>query len=342
MSRTEKKNLPASVRQRLLMTSQQRGEPFDLVLTRYGIERLLYRLSQSRYADCFLLKGAMLFRVWTESSHRPTRDLDLLGTGPAEAEELTTIFREICGTPVEPDGLEFLGESVKASPIREEAVYGGIRVNIEARLGNVRVHVQADVGFGDAVTPEPLEVEFPGLLDFPTPRLRSYPIYTVVAEKLEAMVLLGEANSRMKDFYDLWFLSRNFEFDGETLISAIRATFTRRKTPLPGELPVGLRDEFAELKLVQWNAFQRKNRLDEKPMSEVIRAIREFIAKPLRASFHGGHFNSRWMPDTGWSDSSYLEGCAQRATGEGWRKFLADAEDQPPQAGDNIISDREE
>lgn len=304
MSQPAKKNLPASVRQRLLTTSQQQGEPFDLVLTRYGIERLLYRLSQSRYADRFLLKGAMLFRIWTESSHRPTRDLDLLGTGPAEAEELTKIFREICSTPVEPDGLEFLGNSVNANPIREEAVYGGIRVTMEARLGNIRVHVQADVGFGDAVTPEPLEVEFPGLLDFPTPRLRSYPVYTVVAEKLEAMVLLGEANSRMKDFYDLWFLSRNFEFEGETLASAIGATFARRKTPLPAELPSALHDEFAAIKVVQWSAFQRKSRLGETPMLEVIRAIRQFAESPLRAAFLGSRLDSNWTPGKGWSESA--------------------------------------
>lgn len=303
MSNAVKKNLPASVRQRLLMTSQQRGEPFDLVLTQYAIERLLYRLSQSQFADRFLLKGAMLFRIWTENSHRPTRDLDLLGTGPAEADELAAIFREICSTPVEPDGLEFLEDSVKASPIREEAVYGGIRVNTEARLGNVRVHVQTDVGFGDAVTPEPLEIEFPGLLDFPTPRLRSYPIYTVVAEKLEAMVLLGEANSRMKDFYDLWFLSRNFEFDGETLISAIRATFGRRKTPLPAQLPTALHDEFAERKSVQWDAFQRKNRLGPTSLFEAISKIREFAEAPLLAAHHGVRFDFKWEPETAWAGS---------------------------------------
>lgn len=308
MSNAVKKNLPASVRQRLLMTSQQRGEPFDLVLTQYGIERLLYRLSQSRYAERFLLKGAMLFRIWTENSHRPTRDLDLLGTGPAEAGELVTIFREICRTPVEPDGLEFLEESVKAGPIREEAIYGGIRVNLEARLGNIRIHVQTDVGFGDAVTPAPLDVEFPGLLDFPTPRLRTYPIYTVVAEKLEAMVLLGEANSRMKDFYDLWFLSRNFEFDGDTLVLAIGATFTRRKTQLSPALPSGLHDEFATMKIIQWSAFQRKNHLGENPMLEVIRAIRQFIEPPLQAAFHGNRMDSKWMPGNGWTDSPEAHG----------------------------------
>jgi len=303
MSNTEKKNLAASVRQRLLMASQQRGEPFDLVLTRFGIERLLYRLSQSRYGSRFLLKGAMLFRIWSDESHRPTRDLDLLGTGPAEIDELTAIFREICVVPVEPDGLDFLGDLVKASEIREDAVYGGIRVIVEARLEKVRIHVQVDVGFGDAVTPAPLEVEFPGLLDFPTPRLRSYPIYTVVAEKLEAMVLLGEANSRMKDFYDLCFLSRAFQFDGETLVSAIQATFFRRKTPLPAELPSALRDRFAELKSVQWDAFQRKNSLGLTSFFDAITTIREYAEAPLLAAHNGIRFHFRWKPGTGWVGS---------------------------------------
>lgn len=336
MSNAEKKNLAASVRQRLLTASQQRGEPFDLVLTRFGIERLLYRLSQSRYEDRFLLKGATLFRIWTEHSHRPTRDLDLLGTGPAEIDELTAIFREICAVAVEPDGLEFKGDLVKASEIREDAVYGGIRVNVEARLEKIRIHVQVDVGFGDAVTPAPLEVEFPGLLDFPTPRLRIYPIYTVVAEKLEAMVLLGEANSRMKDFYDLWFLSRSFEFDGETLVSAIRATFARRKTPLPSELPTALHDRFADLKLAQWSAFQRKNRLGETSISEVLQAIRRFAETPLRSALGAAHFDLHWTDGDGWSNSHNLEERARRATGEGLRKFLADAGHEPPQAGDRI------
>lgn len=304
MSQSIKKNLSASVTQRLLMTSRKQGEPFDLILTRYGIERLLYRLSKSRHADRFLLKGAMLFRIWTESSHRPTRDLDLLGTGPIDAADAVATFREICSLPVEPDGLEFIGESVKANPIREEAVYGGIRVNVEARLANIRINVQSDIGFGDAVTPGPLDIDFPALLDFPAPRLKSYPIYTVVAEKLEAVVLLGEANSRMKDFYDLWFLSRNFEFEGETLVSAIRATFNRRKTPLPDELPTGLRDEFPAIKTVQWNAFQRKSRLDKCDMIEVIRAIREFTKKPLDAAFRGERFADLWKPAWGWSTTS--------------------------------------
>ena len=214
------------------------------------------------------------------------------------------IVREICSASVEPDGLEFLKESVRANPIRKETVYGGIRGNVEARLANVRINVQSDIGFGDAVTPEPLFIDFPGLLDFPAPKLRSYPIYTVVAEKLEALILLGEANSRMKDFYDLWFLSRNFEFDGATLVSAIRATFERRKTPLPDEVPTGLRDEFSAIKTVQWNAFQRKSRLEKNDMGKVIRAIREFACNPLKAARQGERFTGIWKPTSGWLTAS--------------------------------------
>jgi len=300
MSAPEKKNLAASVRQRLLVLSQKRGEPFDLILTRYGIERLLYRISRSAYADRFLLKGAMLFRVWKDSSHRPTRDLDLLGFGPAETNDLESIFRELCSLPVDPDGLMFLSATVKAEVIREEAVYGGIRVTVEARLENAKIPIQCDVGFGDAVTPEPDHIEFPALLDFPAPQLRSYPTYTVVAEKLEAMVLLGEANSRMKDFYDLWFLSQQFEFDGNTLVAAIRATFARRKTKLPESTPDALTIAFSEMKSVQWGAFLRKSKLPQLEMAAVIDAIRQFADAPLAHASRSESFPKHWISETGW------------------------------------------
>lgn len=222
MTIPKKTNLAASVRHRLLVLSQEKKEPFDLVLMRYSIERLLYRLSRSRYAKQFLLKGAMLFQIWTDSSYRPTRDVDLLGFGPAEASDLKDIFQTLCSLSVEPDGLMFIAETVEVKTIREEATYGGIRVFVEAYLETARIHVQCDVGFGDAVTPRPEMVRFPTLLDFPSPRLYAYPIYTVVSEKLEALARFGEMNSRMKDFYDLWFLSNRFEFDGQTLVGAIR------------------------------------------------------------------------------------------------------------------------
>ena len=300
MSASEKRNLAASVRQRLLVLGQKRGEPFDLILTRYGIERLLYRLSKSAYADRFLLKGAMLFRVWNDSSHRPTRDVDFLGYGPAETKDLEGIFRELCSLPVDPDGLIFLPLTVNAQPIREEAVYGGIRVTLEARLENAKIPIQCDIGFGDAVTPEPEQVEFPALLDFPAPQLRSYPTYTVVAEKLEAMVLLGEANSRMKDFYDLWFLSQHFEFDGNTLVTALRATFARRKTELPESTPHALTNDFPKTKSVQWMAFLRKSNLQPLEMLAVIEAIRRFADAPLSHASRSKSFPKHWTLESGW------------------------------------------
>ena len=300
MSAAGKSNLAASVRQRLLTLGQRRGEPFDLILMHYGIERLLYRLSRSDYADQFLLKGAMLFRVWKDFSHRPTRDLDLLGFSPPETKALESIFRELCLLQVEPDGLLFLPDTVTAELIREHAVYGGIRVTLEARLGNARMPIQCDVGFGDAVTPEPAQIEFPALLDFPAPRLRSYPTYTVVAEKLEAVVLLGEANSRMKDFYDLWFLSRQFEFDGETLVAAIRATFARRKTKLLESTPPSFMNDFSKLKSLQWSAFLRKCRLPQMEMSEALDAIRCFADAPLAYASRAESFTKHWSPTAGW------------------------------------------
>lgn len=302
MNVPKKKNLAASVRQRLLILSQKKKEPFDLVLTRYGIERLLYRLSRSIYADRFLLKGAMLFHVWTDSSYRPTRDVDLLGFGPAETADLKDVFRAVCSLSVEPDGLIFIIDTVKAEAIREEAAYGGIRVSLEAHLENARISIQCDIGFGDAVTPEPEAITFPTLLDFPSPHLRSYPIYTVIAEKLEALVLLGETNSRMKDFYDLWFLSQQFEFEGKILLDAIRMTFSKRNSKLPEMRPVGLTENFALAKANQWNAFILRNKLYARDFVEIVARIRCFVELPLLRAKASDSFNKYWQPDTRWFD----------------------------------------
>jgi hypothetical protein len=295
-----KKNLAASVRQRLLTLSQRRKEPLDLVLVRFGIERLLYRLSRSPHADKFLLKGAMLFAIWSDGTHRPTRDVDLLGFGTSDDEELKRIFTELCEMPVEPDGLVFLPESVEASPIREEAAYPGTRVVLEARLENARISIQVDIGFGDVVTPAPEEVDFPVLLDFAAPHLRAYPIYTVVAEKLEATVRLGEANTRMKDFFDLWFLSRKFFFEGKLLRDAIARTFARREMELPQILPASLASDFAERKAATWAVFVRRNGLGNLDMTVALEAIRAFAWPALEAARSASAFELRWSPARGW------------------------------------------
>ncbi|MBI2516003.1 MAG: nucleotidyl transferase AbiEii/AbiGii toxin family protein [Opitutae bacterium] len=293
------RNLPASVRQQLLNLSAKRGEAFDLVLVRFAIERLLYRLSQSPHADRFLLKGAMLFAIWLDGSHRPTRDVDLLGFGPDDANDITAVFREVCAVAVEDDGLQFQASTLRVDPIRGNTHYSGLRVRLEARLSTIRIPVQVDIGFGDAVTPEPETVTFPGLLDFATPVLRAYPIYTVVAEKTEAMVHLGETNTRMKDFYDVWFLSGRFDFDGPTLAKAMYATFARRRTALPAGMPLALTEGFVETRAPMWRAFLRRNGLRELPFPEVSEKLREFLG-PVLASPHQEIQRRHWKANRGW------------------------------------------
>ncbi len=297
---TAPKNLAASVKARLLAVAERRGESFNLLMVRFGVERLLYRLSQSRHADKFLLKGAMLFALWDEKAPRPTQDVDFLAFGPTELDDIAVVFREIVATPVPPDGLVFQADSIRVEQIREADAYGGVRVRLLALLGKGEVPLQVDLGSGDVVTPAPEKSVFPALLDFPAPHIRSYPIYTVVAEKFEAMVKLGITNSRMKDFYDLWFLSRRFDFDGTTLHKAIQATFARRQTALSDELPYPLTDAFAkeETKQIQWAAFLRKNGLTgpSPKFVEVVVLLRQFIGPVLRKD----ETATRWRPASGW------------------------------------------
>lgn len=251
------KNVAASVRERLYQLSQKRGEDFQLMLTRYSLERLLYRLGRSPYRDRFVLKGAMLFSLWGAEMYRATRDVDFLGFGDSGVKEMEKVFRELCAVPVEDDGLIFEADSVVAESIRDAMDYGGIRVTLEARLEKARIPIQAGIGFGDTITPAAEEIEYPTLLRSPAPTIRAYPRETVIAEKYEATVRLGIANSRMKDFYDLWVMARNFDFDGDMLGEAIRKTFERRKTDLPKSDQTAFTPEFFEdkTKLAQWRAF---------------------------------------------------------------------------------------
>lgn len=282
MSSTKKKNLPASVRQRLLNLSEAKGIAFELILSRYGVERLLYRLTQSKQKDSFLLKGAMLFAVWLPEAHRPTRDVDLLGFGPSELDEVERLFKELCVLPVEDDGLVFSADSVSVKEIREDAHYPGVRVTLTAKLANVKISVQVDIGYGDAVFPDPETIVFPALLDFPAPTLRAYPIYTVVAEKVEAMVVLGEANSRMKDFFDLWYLSEHFDFEKSLLIDAVRGTFERRKTVLPKTSAIyALSEPFSQAKKEMWQSFLKRNGLQAIELSHVLRRLSLFLQPVL-------------------------------------------------------------
>jgi len=297
-------NLPASVRQRLLNLSRDRGEDFNLTLTRYGTERLLYRLSQSERSDQFILKGALLLSLWTNRLQRPTRDIDLLGYGDSSQEALTQLFRELCLADVPPDGLTFHPETVQVSEIREAQEYAGQRVRVTATLGKARIHLQVDIGFGDVITPAANEVEYPSLLGFPSPILHAYPRETVTAEKLEAMVVLGMANSRMKDFYDVWMMSRELQFNGRTLAHAIQATFQCRQSEFPQAVPTAFTEEFAQNpdKSTQWNAFLSRNRLDAGGMdlAQIIQEIRLFLMKPMSAAAEGQEFEETWPAGGPW------------------------------------------
>ena len=281
------RDLPASVRQRLMNLSRERGEDFQMILTRFGIERLLYRLTQSPHARQFVLKGAALFQLWTGQPHRATRDLDLLGEGVPSSDRLREIFREVCSAVVVNDGLTFFADTIQAALIKEDDEYQGIRLRIDARLGNARIPLQIDVGFGDAITPGSQDVTYPTLLDSPAALLLAYPRETVVAEKFQAMVALGIADSRLKDFYDVWTLARLFEFDGPGLCAAIHATFKRRQTVLPLTAPLALTPEFStdRNKAIQWTAFLKKGKLVDQPppLNDVVLLLESFLMPPTLA-----------------------------------------------------------
>lgn len=273
----------ASIRQRLLDRAKARDENYQLLLDVYAVERLLYRLSISIFSDRFVLKGALLFALWFDAPHRPTRDADFLGLGSLGAGQLAVIVREICAVQLD-DGVLYDIASIDVAPIRKQARYDGLRISLKALIGKARCSVQWDVGFGDAVNPAAEEVEYPTLLPgSPVPRLRVYPRETVFAEKLEAIAKLGLANSRMKDYYDLLALARENAMDETSLAQAIAATFALRDTPLPASLPVGLTDAFAHdsMKQTQWQAFLRKNRLAAPDLGEVIAELAVFSQTPL-------------------------------------------------------------
>jgi len=297
-------NIVASVRQRLINLSKENGEDPNLVFIRYAIERLLYRLSCSKQANKFVLKGAMLLSTWAGKPHRPTKDLDLLGFGDASAEVLRAIFGEICNVTVTPDGMTFNPDSIQITEIREDIEYPGQRIKLESRLGNARINIQIDIGFGDSIIPEPIEIDYPTLLNMPSPHIRAYPVETVVAEKLETIVSKGILNSRMKYFYDLRVLARGFQFDGNTLSQAIKATFTRRGTSIPNDCPVAFTKEYFTNpdKQTQWQAFLRTSKLENATpdLPEVVDDIHRFLMQPLIAAANDNLFIKNWPAGGPW------------------------------------------
>ena len=297
MTQSRTRNVAASIRQRLLNRAREKSEAFDLVLTRYALERLLFRIGRSEWKPRFLLKGAMLYTLWYDAPYRPTRDLDLLAFGNSDIAHLEGVFRALCGVPVEDDGITFLEDSVHGSEIRGESEYQGVRIHMSSTLAGAVIPLQIDVAFGDVVLPAPEEILYPTLLDLPAPQVLAYPRYSVVSEKFQAMVMLGIANSRMKDFYDIWEMARQFDFDGLILSRSLAATFERRQTPLPAGVPFALSDSFTQDrgKITQWNAFIRKNRLPTKAtLMEVAAFLRDFLMPPVRAILEEREFSTTW------------------------------------------------
>lgn len=303
-------NLSASVRQKLKNLAVSNKEDFQAVLTRFALERFLFRLSQSSYSEQFVLKGALLFSVWSQLPHRATRDMDLLGFGDNSIDYLQPIFQHVCDLDVLPDGLEFHSSSVHCQRIKPDQEYEGVRINIlgNLTLSRTRINLQIDIGFGDAISPPPISLQFPTLLDFPPPIVSTYPRETVIAEKFQAMIMLGIANTRIKDFYDIWFLATNFDFESQLLTSAIKNTFERRKTPIPISTPLALSSEFTQdkQKLFQWNAFLKKGRLSPQNQSfaEIVQLIDSFIMPLCLALAKNRKFNQYWNSTLSWQQLS--------------------------------------
>jgi hypothetical protein len=317
MTKPRERNFGHSARARLLAFAKQNGLDFTFALQRYAMERLLYRMSVSSHADDFILKGASLFLVWKGHNYRVTKDADFLAYGFVSEERLAEIFRGICLiSGCEEDGLVFVPDSVQAQPIREEQEYGGIRVTLLANLHNARIPLQVDIGFGDAVTPSPERVTFPSILGHPAAHLWAYTRYSVTAEKFEAIVQLGIANSRMKDFYDIQLMSDLFEFNFETLRHAVKNTFDRRKTSIPEAQPFAFTQEFwaDSQKQAQWAAFLKKSR-PEKPehdFGKLVKAISGFLLPVLESLQRGETQNLYWQTGGPWKELKN-EGTAQPA-----------------------------
>ena len=268
-----------SVHQKLLNIRDKTGEQFNHLLIRYGLERLLYRLVASGHDDDFVLKGAMLFALWQDVPGRPTRDVDLLGLGEMDHKRLRKIFTDACMVDVVDDGLRFDAASIVTDDIRDDQEYHGIRVRLVGYLGNARIAIQIDVGFGDAITPAPTIIDYPTILDLPAPRIRAYHPATVVAEKFNAMIVLGMMNSRLKDFYDVHVILRNMNIDDQELAEAIQATFERRNTPLPNEMPLVFTEDYVNdgNKETQWRAFLKRSQLADYdlPFSRIVHDLQQ-------------------------------------------------------------------
>jgi len=306
MTASGKTNLPASVLARLLNQARERGDDYQILLTSYCFERFLFRLGESELRDRFVLKGATLLRIWSDEPYRATRDLDLLWTGDGSVATILDEIRAICARDVPSDGVDFDGASIRTEEIRAEDEYLGTRVLLLARIGTAKLPLQIDIGFGDALWPSPTVQRYPTLLDFAPAVILTYPREAVVAEKLEAVIVLGDRNSRIKDFFDLHYLATNFEFDRATLGEAVRRTFARRGTPIPEVAPIGLTPAYWEnpSRPPQVRAFARRAGLTppEDPDVEIGTLLREFLLPVLQNLLNESAEDRTWPPGGPWHE----------------------------------------
>lgn len=300
----EIRNMPASVHARLLSRSRESGRPFQEMLEYYAMERFLCRLAASQYARRFILKGGLMLPIWRAAISRPTRDIDLLGHSGNEVEAIVAVIQDLCGQPVDDDGLVFDPASCRGEMINPEKEYTGVRVRFTAYLDRARIPMQVDVGFGDVVVPRAVEVEYPTMLGHTAPRILVYTRESVIAEKLEAMVKRGEGNSRTKDFLDIWLLSRQYEFLGETLGLAVQMTFRNRGTPIRSD-PVCLTQTFAEDggRQEAWRALLETSRIPDVPdvFAEIVQGIATFASPVLETAGASQPFTDVWAPPGPWT-----------------------------------------
>ena len=299
------RNLSASVAARLLNRAKQTGDVYQTLLTSFCFERFLYRLGESDARDRFVLKGAMLLRLWSDQPYRATRDLDLLRKGDGSFDTIRRDVQAVCTTEVEPDAIVFDSDSIRIEAIRAEDEHSGTRATLLARCGAARLTLQIDIGVGDSVWPAPRTCVYPTLLDFPAPQVLAYPREVVVAEKLDAMVVLGDRNSRIKDFFDLYYLASHFDFDRATLAEAIRRTFERRRTPIPQEEPIGLTPAYWKnpSRPAQVQAFVRRAGLtaaDDPGESEIVRLLGAFLLPVLADLRRSARCEGIWVPGGPW------------------------------------------
>lgn len=300
----EIKNIEASIKARLKNKAQETNRPFAEVMQYYGMERFLYRFSKSKYADKFILKGALLFAVWQIPDRRTTLDIDFLARFDNEVTTIEKVMKDVCETSVDPDGLNFDPQTVKGMKIKEDADYEGVRVKFTGFLDRAEIPMQIDVGFGDIVYPKTKVIDYPVILDFPKPHLNGYPQESVISEKFEAMIKLGLLNSRMKDFYDIWLIMRQFEFKGANIASAIKKTFSNRKTEIPNKKPLfadEIYDEKSDRQTL-WSAFLKKGDIQHAPetLSATAKEIENFLIEPIMALNENGNCDKTWKSPRGW------------------------------------------